>query len=159
MVNCCSKDIPNMWAKGGIKYLALPWTDDDDCVLFDDDPEIAENIFNFVEEGLAEGANVIVHCMNGQSRSGAALACYLMRKYRWSASKCIEFISYRRANFHMRESFVDQLESHQQMQSLMGIDAKSETFDECSFNEEEDGPELVAAELTLHNTIVNARMA
>ena len=41
----------------------------------------------------------------------------------------------------------------------MGIDAKSTTFDECSFNEEEDGPDLVAAELTLHNTFVNAMTA
>ena len=45
------------------------------------------------------------------------------------------------------------------MQTLMGIDAKSETFDSCSFNEEEDGPELVAAELTLHNTFANAMKA
>ena len=45
------------------------------------------------------------------------------------------------------------------MQTLMGIDAKSETFDSCSFNEEEDGPELVAAELTLHNTFQNAMKA
>ena len=85
----------------------MPWTDDDDCELFEDDEELADKIFNFVEAGLEEGANVIVHCTNGQSRSGAALICYLMRKYRWSASKCIEFLCYRRVNFNIRDSFVE----------------------------------------------------
>ena len=43
----------------------MPWTDDDDCELFEDDEELADKIFNFVEAGLEEGANVIVHCTNG----------------------------------------------------------------------------------------------
>ena len=107
MVNCCGKEMKNFWVNNGIKYLALPWTDDDECVLFEDDPEIAETIFNFIEEGIESGANVIVHCFNGQSRSGAALACYLMRKFRWSAFKCIEFLCYRRPNFSIRDSYLE----------------------------------------------------
>jgi len=50
------------------------------------------NIVKFIESSIANGNNVLVHCMLGFQRSAAIIAIYLMVKFNIDYKKAIEFI-------------------------------------------------------------------
>ena len=55
--------------------------------------EASNAIFEFIEEALEATESVLVHSVRGQSRATCALACYIMRKYKWSLLKSLEFLN------------------------------------------------------------------
>lgn len=55
-----------------------------------------ESSYNFIENSLDEGRNVLVHCKGGMSRSPAILCSYLMKRYRIDFDKCYQLIKSRR---------------------------------------------------------------
>ena len=63
-------------------------------------------IFDFINEAVLDGGKVLIHSVNGQSRSNCALATYLMRKHKWSMLKALEFLNSRRPDLEIRASFI-----------------------------------------------------
>lgn len=42
---------------------------------------------------MEQGESVLIHSVNGKSRACAVMVAYLIKKYSWSLTKCLEFIS------------------------------------------------------------------
>lgn len=58
-------------------------------MLFDKEDRVTSQIFDFIEKANEHAESVLVHSVRGQSRASSVLACYLMRKYRWSLIKTL----------------------------------------------------------------------
>jgi protein-tyrosine phosphatase len=56
---------------------------------------------------------VLVHSVRGQSRCVVVVASYLMKKYKWSLYKTLEFLSSRRPDIELRPSYVNQLADYE----------------------------------------------
>lgn len=103
--------------KVDLDHLLIPVRDGDEA-LFDH----FERAFNFIEARLAEGKNVLVHCMAGRSRSSALLIAYMLDR--------LEFVSYDQALAALRavrpsialmpnyEAFLRKYEGRPAVQSL-----------------------------------------
>ena len=50
--------------------------------------------------------SILVHSVRGQSRASCVIACYLMRKYKWSLLKTLEFLNSRRPELEIRATFI-----------------------------------------------------
>lgn len=65
--------------------------------------------YDFIDQNLQNGRNVLVHCHAGRSRSAAIVAMYLQRKFDWSPAHALFFIKGRRPSICPNEGFVKQL--------------------------------------------------
>lgn len=61
--------------------------------IFDKKSNAVSAIFSFIEEAMEQGESCLIHSINGKSRACAVLVAYLMKKYSWSLSKCLEFVN------------------------------------------------------------------
>jgi protein-tyrosine phosphatase len=43
--------------------------------------------FEFLEKGLQDEKNILVHCAHGRSRSATIIIMFLMKKYQWPLAK------------------------------------------------------------------------
>lgn len=80
------------------------------------------------------------------------LAIYIMRKYRWSLLKTLEFLNSRRPDLEIRATFIHQLSAYEAKlkgQTKMPITSK---WNEISNNK----VNIECEELVLRNTFVNA---
>jgi protein-tyrosine phosphatase len=68
-----------------------------------------QEIFEFIEETLDKSESVLIHSARGQSRASAVIAIYMMKKYRWTLLKTLEFLNSRRPDLEIRASFIQQL--------------------------------------------------
>jgi len=75
--------------------------------------EASNAIFEFIEEALDATESVLVHSVRGQSRATCCLAAYIMRKYRWSLLKTLEFLNSRRPDLEIRATFIHQLSAYE----------------------------------------------
>ena len=82
-------------------------------MLLDPRDEAANAIFEFIEEALEATESVLVHSVRGQSRATCALAAYIMRKYKWSLLKALEFLNSRRPDLEIRATFIHQLSAYE----------------------------------------------
>jgi len=64
----------------------------------------------FIEEGIAAGGGVLVHCAMGKSRSATACYAYLMHKYKISPTQAVAMIRQTRPFVEPNEGFMQQLE-------------------------------------------------
>ena len=87
-------------------YLTFFWQDNESQILFDQHDKTTNNIYDFIEVAAKKSESVLVHSVRGQSRAASALACYLMRKYRWSLIKTLEFLNSRRPDLEIKASFI-----------------------------------------------------
>jgi hypothetical protein len=118
-----------------------------------------------VEKAQKRSQSVLVHSVRGQSRAASVLAVYLMRKYRWSMMKTLEFLSSRRPDLEIKASFISQLEDYERRLNKQNLGPLSFSFDEYSFRTPtgQRAPgvkvtaELEAEEAILRNTFVNAQ--
>jgi len=78
-------------------------------VLFDNQDKTTKQIFDFIEAGAKKSESILVHSVRGHSRAASVLACYIMRKYRWSMIKTLEFLNSRRPQLEIKASFIQQL--------------------------------------------------
>jgi protein-tyrosine phosphatase len=74
--------------------------------VLDNKDEAANAIFDFIEEAVAGTESILVHSVRGQSRATCALAAFIMRKYRWSLLKTLEFLNSRRPDLEIRATFI-----------------------------------------------------
>ena len=116
--------------------------------------EAAVAIFEFIEEALETTESVLVHSVRGQSRATCALACYIMRKYKWSLLKSLEFLNSRRPDLEIRATFIHQLSLYEaRLQNLYNLHISCK-WDELS----NQNPTYACEELLLRNTFMNSQM-
>lgn len=113
VVNCCGQQLYNRWDDKGVQYLTYKWKDADSQVILDEQDKIANEVFKFVEEALELGEGVLIHSVNGQSRSCCILTAYLMRRYLWTKSKTLQYLEFRGVPVDMKPAFQQQLLSYE----------------------------------------------
>ena len=85
------------------------------------------------------------------------LAAYLMRKYRWSLLKTLEFLNSRRPDLEIRASFIQQLQDYENRLGKAGLGPLSSKWNEISMEKIVGCPsELIQEEIVLRNTYLNA---
>ena len=57
--------------------------------------------------------SILIHSLRGQSRASCVIASYLMREYRWSLLKTLEFLNSRRPELEIRATFIKQLSEYE----------------------------------------------
>ncbi|KAL4429696.1 hypothetical protein ABPG74_017105 [Tetrahymena malaccensis] len=155
IINCSGQQIQNSWENIGVQYLTFPWMENDHQILFDDNDENLNEIFNFIEESVEQGESTLVHSVRGQSRSCCVLAAYLMKKFKWTLYKTLEFLNTRRPDLEIRASFFHQLTALEQKLYRQGEGAKSASWQELS----DESGKIESEELLVRNTFLNARNA
>ena len=123
-------------------------------LLLDPKDEASNAIFEFIEEALDATESVLVHSVRGQSRATCALAAYIMRKYKWSLLKSLEFLNSRRPDLEIRATFINQLSAYEARLSNQLNSQISSKWDELS----NARPTFACEELLLRNTFVNSQM-
>jgi len=89
-----------------VLYLTLNWQDDEKQTLFDAAEKIPEEIYKFMEEAVDNHESVLVQSVRAQNRACFVIAAFIMRRYRWSLLKTLEFLNSRRPDLEMRPSFL-----------------------------------------------------
>jgi hypothetical protein len=69
-----------------IKYKSIQINDTENEIL-----PIGESV-NFIKEAIGNGNTVLVHCIEGRSRSGSIIIAYFMDKYKWTYEQAIEYV-------------------------------------------------------------------
>lgn len=111
-------------------------------------------IFEFIEETLEKSESVLVHSARGQSRASAVIAIYMMKKYKWTLLKTLEFLNSRRPDLEIRANFIQQLNMFETYLNKCGFGPKTQDWNEIS----ENTFYIENEELLLRNTFLNARM-
>ena len=93
MINATGNQIMNQWESIGISYLTLNWSESPSQILFDSKDEIANRIVEFVDGSLlGKGEGLLAHSFKGQNRVCIVVLIYLMKKYKWSLNKSMQFL-------------------------------------------------------------------
>lgn len=111
------------------------------------------DIYRFIESALVKGESVLVHSVKGQNRSCCVLAAYLMKKYKWTLYKTLEYLHSRKPNLEIRANFFSQLQNLENRLAKLGHGAKTSTWNEIS----DDPKNIESEELLLTNTFLNAK--
>lgn len=74
----CTKEQPNTFAEHGVIYHRVEVDDDFDSPI----EQFFDGASAFVDQALAGGGRVLIHCHAGKSRSGALLMAWLMHRDR-----------------------------------------------------------------------------
>ena len=87
-------------------------------IKLDDDPnenliEYFKETNQFIEDGLASGGGVFVHCAMGKSRSATVCCAYLMQKYNISPHRALSQVCEGRPVCGPNAGFMEQLEVRQ----------------------------------------------
>jgi protein-tyrosine phosphatase len=70
---------------------------------------------SFIREAMAHpDARVLVHCVQGVSRSASVVAAYLMALYGWSPTEAVQYVKSRRMAAEPNAGFVMQLHEWEQ---------------------------------------------
>jgi hypothetical protein len=62
-----------------------------------------------MNEALENHESVLIKSEKAQNRAGFVVAAFIMRRYRWSMLKTLEFLNSRRQDLEMRPAFLKQL--------------------------------------------------
>lgn len=81
--------------------------------MLDSKDEAANAIYDFIGEAHQATESVLVHSVRGQSRATCALAAFIMKRYRWSLLKTLEFLNSRRPDLEIRATFIHQLSAYE----------------------------------------------
>lgn len=99
-------DLPNAFEDTReFKYLRLPVQDNWGGDLVSHFPEA----FDFIDQALEEGGNVLVHCLGGISRSSTIIIAYLMLKYEYSLNDAYDHVKSKKSNIAPNFNFMGQL--------------------------------------------------
>ena len=114
IINCTGNQIINQWESIGIKYLTLDWNISPSQILFDSKDEIVEKIISFIEISFKEGEGLLAHSYKGQNRACIIALIYLMKKYKWSLTKSMQYLKSKKSDVNISTNFYFQLEKFQQ---------------------------------------------
>ena len=91
MINASGNQVINQWENIGMKYLTLNWEETPSQTLFDQKDEIADKILFFIDDSFKNGEGILAHSFKGQNRVCIVVLIYLMKKYKWSLKKSMEY--------------------------------------------------------------------
>ena len=113
IINTTGNQIMNQWESIGINYLTINWSENPNQILFDQKDEIAEKIVEFIDKALTIGEGVLVHSFNGRNRVCLVALIYLMRKYKWSLYKSMQYLKSKKNDVEIPNYFYNQLDNFQ----------------------------------------------
>ena len=73
-----------------------------------------EEAYEFIEENLAKGHNVLVHCHAGVSRSAAIVIAYVMKQLGLTADVALDLVKSRRNRIRPNENFRNHLKEYEE---------------------------------------------
>lgn len=104
---CCSEIAPSFPDKLVYKKLNIKETFDFNISSFFDEA------YEFIESGLASGGGVLVHCVQGQSRSPTIVISYLMRRFNLSYTKSLKIVKKKHKITDPNVGFIEQLKQYE----------------------------------------------
>ena len=96
---------------------------------------------------------MLVHSVRGHNRSVCVIAAYMMRKFRWTLYKTLEFLHLRRPDLEIKASFFNQLLNLENKLAKLNLGAKTYNWKEIS----EGNGNLESEELLFTNTFLNSK--
>ena len=112
MINATGNQIMNQWESIGIAYLTLNWSETPKQILFDSKDEIANRIVEFIDGSLiGKGEGILAHSFKGQNRVCIVVLIYLMKKYRWSLNKSMQYLKSKKQDVDIPSYFFEQLKN------------------------------------------------
>lgn len=82
-------------------YYRFPIKDNNE----DDISEILDQTYELIDEHLAKGNSILVHCYMGASRSASVIIYYLMKKYDWTYQQALTDVSEKRKLVNLSHKF------------------------------------------------------
>lgn len=95
------------------------------------------------------GEAVLIHSIRGQSRCVCIIAAYLIKKFRWTLFKTLEFLSSRRPDIDLKQGFITQLANLENRLKSLG----KYTSKWLELAEEHDSDEIL-----MRNTYLNSQI-
>ncbi|TFL00541.1 protein-tyrosine phosphatase-like protein [Pterulicium gracile] len=105
IISCCRDPIPGELPESGITHMRIPVEDVDYADLLIYLPRACA----FIEEALQYGGRVLVHCVQGLSRSAAVVAAYLMYSRRITPTQAMDIVRQARDQVWLNPGFQEQL--------------------------------------------------
>lgn len=102
---CCSEIGPSFADKLSYKKLNIQETFDFNISSY------FNEAFEFIESCLNSGGAILVHCVQGQSRSPTIVISYLMKKFRLSLSKALNLVKKNHSQTEPNLGFIEQLQA------------------------------------------------
>jgi len=109
IINAAGNQIINQWETIGMKYLTLNWEESPGQSLFDPKDEIADQILLFIEDSFINGEGILAHSYKGKNRVCIVVLIYLMKKYKWSLKKSMEYLKSKKQDVDIPPFFLSQL--------------------------------------------------
>ncbi|EEB95084.1 hypothetical protein MPER_06004 [Moniliophthora perniciosa FA553] len=105
ILSVCTDPIPAELPESGIRHMRIPVEDVDyaDLLIY------LPSAVRFIDDALRNGGVVLVHCVQGLSRSAAAVAAYIMWSSRVNATQALEVIRRARDQIWVNPGFQEQL--------------------------------------------------
>ena len=108
-INATGTQIMNQWESLGINYLTLNWSENEKQILFDGKDIIADKIVEFVDNSFIVGEGLLAHSFKGQNRVCLVVLIYLMKKYKWSLNKSMDYLKSKKNDVDIVPYFYVQL--------------------------------------------------
>ncbi|KAJ7887259.1 protein-tyrosine phosphatase-like protein [Mycena olivaceomarginata] len=105
VLSVCADLIPAELPQSGIRHMRIPIEDVDYADLLIHLPSACQ----FIDHAIRSGGRILVHDVQGVSRSAAVVAAYLMWSHRISATKALENIRRARDQIWPNAGFQEQL--------------------------------------------------
>ena len=109
IINASGDQVINQWETIGMKYLTLNWEESPSQSLFDQKDEIADKILFFIEDSFINGEGILAHSYKGKNRVCIVVLIYLMKKYKWSLKKSMEYLKSKKQDVDIPSFFLSQL--------------------------------------------------
>ncbi|KAI3612299.1 mapk phosphatase 2, partial [Moniliophthora roreri] len=105
ILSVCIDPIPAELPESGIRHMRIPVEDVDyaDLLIY------LPSAVRFIDDALRNGGVVLVHCVQGLSRSAAVVAAYIMWSSRVNATQALEVIRRARDQIWVNPGFQEQL--------------------------------------------------
>ena len=122
IINCAAYNIQSGFeyyqSTSVVKYIEF-WADDDDS--YDMMQHIPE-AFEFIEDARKNDGKVLIHCLNGDNRSGVLASAYYMMHEKVGPITAARFVRKER-HFHLKnKNFIRQLVHHANVVGLLELD-------------------------------------
>lgn len=110
-------------------------------------------IYKFIEDSSNKGESSLVLSVKGQNRSVCVVAAYLMKKFRWTLYKTLEYLHSRRPDLEMNANFFNQLMNLEIRLTKIGLSPKTYNWEEVG----DDKTNYDSEELLIRNTFLNSK--
>ncbi|CAD8184886.1 unnamed protein product [Paramecium octaurelia] len=113
IINCAAKHIPNHWESIGIEYLSYQWLESETQFAFDH-----LRCYAFINDAIEAGEAVLVHSIRALNRSVFVVVIFLMRKFKWTLQKTLQYIHNLKNDFEIKSNVFQQLLNYEKWLQL-----------------------------------------